>query len=185
MTLVSEHDLPAHPSITATDLRMALCVMACLLVGTVLDELSLQFSVGEMRISVIQKLTACIACILVCQDDSDASQKAGVTRLVVTAVGGLVGFGVVMVNELLGGSVWLLVPLVAVGVLGSLVVCRLTGVPAFQARIGAVTFVLVACTLPGKARCWYALFRLVSTLFGVVVSVVATRLWERYLPSSR
>ena len=177
------HDSTAPVALTPTDFRMAASVLVCCLVATILDAVGLQFPVGEMRISVIQKLTACIACILVSQDDARGSQEAGVTRLIITAVGGLVGFCAVMLNEWLGGSVWVLVPIVAVGVLATLLACRAARVPAFQARIGAVTFVLVACTLPGMARCWYALFRLVSTLFGVAVVVVVTRLWEQYLPS--
>ena len=158
----------------ALDARMAISVLVCCVVSTAPTACDIKFPVGEMRLEIIQKMTACIACLLCCQGDVASSAKAGVTRVVVTAVGGLVGMGVVALDMALGSNPWILVVLVALGLVCTLCLCRLAGVPAFNARIGGITFLLVACTLSGTARLWYALFRLVSTVFGALVVFVVT-----------
>lgn len=162
----------------ALDMRMAISVLACCLVATALSELGLKWPVDEMRLEVIQKMTACIACLFCCQPGLDESRAAGINRIIVTAVGGVVGVAVVALDVVLGSSPWILALLVAVGVVAALSLCRLAGVPAFNARIGGVTFILVACTLTGTARVWYAFFRLVSTVFGALVVYGVTRLFE-------
>ena len=163
----------------ALDMRMAISILICCLAATTLAELGLKFPVGEMRIEIIQKMTACIACLLCCQDNVMASKKAGINRVIVTAVGGLVGVSVVALDMAMGSNPWIVALLVAVGVVATLCLCRLVGVPAFNARIGGVTFVLVACTLAGTARIWYAVFRLVSTVFGALVVLGVTQLFVR------
>ena len=60
----------------------------------------------------------------------------------------------------------------------TLCLCRLAGAPAFNARIGAISYLLVAATLTGPARLWYALFRVLSTVFGAVVVWGVTILME-------
>jgi hypothetical protein len=65
------------------------------------------------------------------------------------------------------------------GLVPTLCLCRLAGAPAFNARIGAISYLLVAATLTGPARLWYALFRLVSTVFGALVVWAVTALMHR------
>ena len=154
------------------DVRIAACVLVCLLVSNVLTALDLRFAVGEMRLDIIQKATACISCLLCCQDTTDASRRAGAMRVLVTAVGAACGMAVVAIDQLMGSNTWLLAMLMTVGLVATLCLCRLTGAPAFNARIGAISFLLVASTLTGTARLWYAVFRLVSTIFGALVTWV-------------
>jgi len=161
------------------DLRIAICVLVCCLVSSALSALDLKFAVGEMRLEVIQKITACISCLLCCQDSTEASRKAGLTRVIVTAIGGVVGMGIVVLDQALGANLWILALLVAVGLLVTMSICRLARVPAFSARIGGITFLLVACTLTGTARLWYALFRVISTVFGALVVWLVTALMVR------
>jgi uncharacterized membrane protein YgaE (UPF0421/DUF939 family) len=158
------------------DLRIAVCVLVCCLVSTVLTALDLKFPVGEMRLDVIQKMTACISCLLCCQDGVEDSRKACGMRVLVTAVGGVCGMAVVAADLALGSNPWLLAPLMAAGLVPTLCLCRLAGAPAFNARIGAISYLLVAVTLSGSARLWYALFRLVSTVFGALVVWAVTAL---------
>lgn len=173
---MQQKDTGQHDSCkpAAVDLRMAICVLICFLVATVLSALDLRFPVGEMRLDVIQKMTACISCLLCCQDTADASRKAGGTRVLVTAVGGVCGIAVVALDLAFGSHPWVLGLLVAAGLVPTLSLCRLAGAPAFNARIGAISYLLVACTLTGAARLWYAVFRLLSTVFGTAVVWVVT-----------
>lgn len=161
---------------SALDVRIALCVFVCLIVSNVLTALNLKFPVGEMRLDIIQKATACISCLLCCQDTADASRKAGAMRVLVTLVGGACGMAIVALDQLLGSNMWVLALLMTVGLVATLCLCRLAGAPAFNARIGAISFLLVASTLTGTARLWYAVFRLVSTVFGALVTWVLTSL---------
>jgi hypothetical protein len=68
---------------------------------------------------------------------------------------------------------WLVIFLIMLGVVITLFGCNLAGTPAFNARIGGVTFILVVLTKTGTDKIAYALFRLLSTLYGVVVIVTA------------
>lgn len=158
------------------DMRIAACVLVCLLTSNILTALNLKFAVGEMRLDIIQKATACISCLLCCQDTADASRKAGATRVLVTVVGCVCGMAVVALDQLLGSNTWLLALLMTGGLVASLCLCRLAGAPAFNARIGAISFLLVASTLTGTARLWYAFFRMVSTVFGALVTWGVTSL---------
>ena len=158
------------------DMRIAVCVLVCLLVSNALTALDIRFAVGEMRLDIIQKATACISCLLCCQDTADTSRRAGAMRVLVTAVGATSGMAVVALDQLTGSNIWLLTALMAVGLVATLCLCRLAGAPAFNARIGAISFLLVASTLTGTARLWYAVFRLVSTIFGALVTWIVTLL---------
>lgn len=172
-----EEKAPWKPS--ALDVRIAVCVLVCCLASNLLTALGLTFPVGEMRLDIIQKVTACITCLLCCQDGLGASVGAGRTRVLVTAVGGAIGIAVVALDILLGQSPWILAVLIAIGTIASLCLCRRAGAPAFSARVGTISFVLVACTLSGTARIWYALFRLLSTVFGAVVVSLVTKAMEQ------
>lgn len=158
------------------DMRIAACVLVCLLTSNALTMLDLRFAVGEMRLDIIQKATACISCLLCCQDTAGASRKAGALRVLVTAVGAVCGMAVVALDQLMGSNIWLLAVLMAVGLVATLCLCRLAGAPTFNARIGAISFLLVASTLTGTARLWYAVFRVVSTVFGALVTWIMTSL---------
>ncbi|MBP3894497.1 MAG: FUSC family protein [Atopobiaceae bacterium] len=164
---------------SALDARIAVCVLVCLLASNALTALDLRFAVGEMRLDVIQKATACISCLLCCQDTSDASRRAGAMRVLVTAVGAVCGMAVVAIDQLTGSNPWLLAMLMTVGLVATLCLCRMAGAPAFNARIGAISFLLVASTLTGTARLWYAVFRLISTIFGALVTWAVTSLMSR------
>lgn len=158
------------------DVRIAACVLVCLLTSNALTALDLRFAIGEMRLDIIQKATACISCLLCCQDTTTASRRAGAMRVLVTAVGAACGMAVVALDQMTGSNIWLLAVLMAVGLVATLCLCRLAGAPAFNARIGAISFLLVASTLTGTARLWYAVFRLISTIFGALVSWTVTSL---------
>lgn len=164
--------------INGLDIRIALAVAVCCLTATVLNHFNLKFSFGEMKMEIIQKMTACIACLLCCQDDTKISFKAGVNRMIITAIGGAAGILAVVINNYFPNE-WLLVLVVAAGILLTLFLCKAAGVPYINARIGGVTFILVALTLNGNARIVYAVFRLISTFYGVLVVLLVTWLYQK------
>ena len=118
-------------------------------------------------------MTACISCLLCCQDSTHASVKAGINRVIITAIGGAVGILAVLVDGA-WNSTFGMVVVVALGVLLTLFLCKCAHVPYINARIGGVTFILVSSTLSGDARIWYAVWRLLSTVYGALVVVLVT-----------
>ncbi len=162
-------------TVSVTDLRIMIAVAICALTATALNHFGLKFTYGTMKLEIIQKMTACISCLLCVQDDFSISKKAGINRIIITIIGGLCGMLVAWIDTLVSNE-WLMILLVAVGVLATLVLCKLAKVPYINARIGGVTFILVACTLTQNARMWYAFFRLISTIYGVLVVLLVTGL---------
>ncbi|MDO4284399.1 MAG: FUSC family protein [Eubacteriales bacterium] len=165
-------------SLTGLDLRMAVSVLLCVLSATILNHLGLKFPVGEMRLEIIQKMTAAICCMLCCQESVFVSRRAGSNRLIITAVGGLVGIAVILLDEMIGNE-WVLCAMIGLGIAATLYFCKLCKVPYINARIGGVTFILVTCTLSGNARIYYAVFRFVSTFYGVLVVMLVTWIFQK------
>ena len=165
-------------SVTLLDVRIAVAILICCLTPTILDHLGLRFQAGEMRLEVIQKMTACISCLLCCQDNVPISKKAGINRLIITAIGGLVGIAVICIDNVLGNP-WIMVLMIALGILVTLFLCKAAKVPYINARIGGVTFILVTCTLSGTARIWYGIFRFVSTFYSVLIVLLVTWVFQK------
>lgn len=165
-------------SVTLLDVRIAVAILICCLTSTILDHLGLRFQAGEMRLEVIQKMTACISCLLCCQDNVPVSKKAGINRLIITAIGGLVGIAVICIDNVLGNP-WIMVLMIALGILVTLFLCKAAKVPYINARIGGVTFILVTCTLSGTARIWYGIFRFVSTFYSVLIVLLVTWAFQK------
>lgn len=174
---------PEPLKVTALDLRIAAAVAVCVLTSTILSAAGLKFHYGEMQLEIIQKMTAAIACLLCCQDNTAVSKKAGINRLIITAIGGLVGIFVVVIDTWINNE-WMMVLLVSVGVLLTLFLCKAAKVPYINARIGGITFILVSCTLTQYARVWYAVFRFLSTLYGVFVVLCVTWIFDRFVRNS-
>lgn len=159
--------------ITILDVRMAVAVLVCYLVSVICSKAGLTLTVGERNIEVLQKMTMCIACMLCCQDNMKISWKAGVNRVIITFIGGLVGILVILLDNLIGND-WILGVLIMAGILLTLLLCKAAKVPYINARIGGVTFILVTCTLQGSTRIYYGCFRLLSTIVGVVIVMLVT-----------
>lgn len=160
------------------DVRIAAAAVICYLTAEILEAFHIGITYDGRNLEVLQRMTAMISCLLVCQDSVKISWKAGLNRIVITLIGGLAGIGVILLDNIISKEVFF-VFLIGAGLLVTLMCCRQAGVPAMTARIGGVTFVLVICTLSGNARILYGVLRLVSTLYGVVVSLVVTWIFEK------
>jgi uncharacterized membrane protein YccC len=133
--------------------------------------------VGDRNLEIIQKMTSCIACLLCSQDTTAISLKAGINRIIITFIGGLVGILVIILDDVIGND-WILGCMVALGIVLTFYLCKAAKVPYINARIGGVTFILVTCTLQSGARIYYGIFRLISTVFGVLVVLLVTWVFQ-------
>lgn len=168
--------------ITGLDVRIAVAVAICYLTSTVLKQFGIMVSWGDTKLEIIQGMTSCFACLLCCQDNTRISRKSGINRLIITAIGGIVGICVVLADEKIGNP-WVMAVLVPLGVLLTMILCKAAKVPYINARIGGLTFILVSCTLAGTARVLYAGFRLISTLYGVLITLLVTWVFTGLLES--
>ena len=155
------------------EFRIAASVVICYLSAAAFSELGIKYTYGEMHLEILQKMTACIACLLCVQDNTKISRKAGINRLIITAIGGITGIGAAVADNAIG-SPWFMAVIIFAGILLTLVMCKMARVPYVNARIGGVTFILVSCTFAGNARIFYALFRFISTFYGVLVVLFVT-----------
>lgn len=170
--------------VTILDIRMAVAVLICFGVSTLLSNVGFTFALGERNLEIIQKMTACIACMLCCQDNAKISWKAGVNRVIITFIGGAIGIVVILLDNVIGKD-WFMGIMVALGIVATLFLCKAARVPYINARIGGVTFILVTCTLQSTARIYYGCFRLLSTIFGVVVVMFVTWVFSLFTKNVR
>ncbi len=168
--------------VTQLDVRLAISAMICYGLAMLLDDvLGVKFHWNGYSMDILQKMTCCISCFLVCQDNTKISFSSGVNRMIITFIGGVVGIVVILLDEAFRID-WLMIPMLGAAVILTLLLCKLAKVPYVNARIGCVTLVLVTCTMASTARIWYGVFRLVSTLFGVIVSLLVTWVFQKLLP---
>jgi len=149
-------------SISMIDLQIVIASGLCLLAANWIPE--------------FQIMTACIATLLCVQDDLKTSGKAGLIRLIVTALGGLVGI-LVILGDIHFENLYIFILLIMAGLLLTLWGCKAVGIPAFNSRIGGVTFILVVLTRAGSDRIYYAFFRLLSTLYGAAAVIIVSALF--------
>ncbi|MCD7918240.1 MAG: FUSC family protein [Clostridiales bacterium] len=166
-------------TVTLLDVRMAVCVLICYTASMLLSDVAgIKFTWGNYSLEIIQKMTCCISCFLCCQDNTKVSLKAGINRLIITAIGGIVAIVIIALDCVIGND-WVEMLMIVVGVVLTLFLCKAAKVPYINARIGCVTLILVACTLNSTARIWYGVFRLVSTLFAVLVVLLVTWIFDK------
>ena len=164
---------PAKLEINVLDIKIIIAVGLCVLTSTVLGALGIKFTYGQMQLDIIQKATAAIACLLCVQDNLGASKGAGWLRIKVTAMAAIASLLVVSLDSFINNQ-WISVLLLMAGVLLTMLLCKLIKAPYMNCRIGAISYVLIAVTLSSQARIVYAIFRVISTIYGVLVVIFVT-----------
>lgn len=164
---------PAKLEINILDIKIIIAIGLCILTSTILDVLGIKVHYGQMQLDIIQKATAAIACLLCVQDNLGASKGAGVMRIKVTVMAAIAALAIVSLDSLIGNQ-WISILLLMAGVLLTMFLCKLVKAPYMNCRIGAISYVLIAVTLPGQARIVYALLRVASTIYGVLIVLLVT-----------
>lgn len=162
---MKETQIQEKVKLTQLDIRMVVSILICILTSTLLSNLNIKFTYGAIHLEIIQKMTSAIACLLCCQESVPISKKAGVNRIIITIIGGMVGIVVIVLDNIVENQ-WVMALMIAVGIGLTLLLCKMSKVPYINARIGGVTFILVTCTMQSFGRVYYAWFRLLSTIYG-------------------
>ncbi len=153
--------------ITNVEVRIGLGVTICLFICYFIPQ--------------IQKLAACTSVVMCTQEMREATGKAGVTRLLGVACGGIAGIVVILLDSLTGNDSIFFV-LCGLGVILNLVLCRAVKMPAIAARVSVITFCLVVFLLEGNARIHYAVSRFIGTLAGAIIALILTVVWQAINP---
>lgn len=135
------------------------------------------------QLTPIQALAACTSAIMCSQDGGNPSWKSLLTRLLGVVCGGVAGAAVSLLHGAVP-NVFLFSLLSGLGILLTLILCRLAKLPYIAARVSAISFMLVS--LMGGAV--YALNRLVGTLCGGIIAVAVAFVWmycAKKLPGSK
>ncbi|WP_418968805.1 FUSC family protein [Alloscardovia omnicolens] len=122
--------------------------------------------------------TSMATAVVVCtQIDRKQARKAGWTRLIGTMFGGIFGLGVVFLDDKLGNNAYIFVALAfaAILIIGALFYAF--QLPAASWKITMISLALVMLVQFGDGRVLYAVFRLVGTVLGVILSVIITTVW--------
>ncbi len=117
---------------------------------------------------------ACIAAIICMQSSVKQSLRQGVSRVIGTVLGGLVGLGVLLLDDLIKIPV-VTGLLMGGGIVLTLWLCNLIKRPA-ACSIGCVVVCVVMLNHGGPDRYVYTLFRVAETIVGIVVAVAVNRL---------
>ncbi len=171
-------------SVTILDLKVAIAAGICLIVAIIFRRVGIMFHYQGTDLEIIQRMTACIGCFLCVQDSFKPSFRQGINRTIITAIGGGVGIVIILINDAVSYD-WLFVIMMILGIIATLFLCKAARVPYISARIGCVTLVLVACTLNSTARIWYAVFRLLSTVFAVIVVMLVAWIFDIIIKNTK
>lgn len=168
---------PADLNINIIDIKIVIAIGICIFTATVLNEMNIKFHFHDMEIDIVQKATTAIACLLCVQDNLGSSKAAGWMRIKVTAMAAIASIFVIGIDSYLGNK-WASIPLLMFGVIITMLLCKLIKAPYMNCRIGAISYVLIAVTLNGQARLIYALFRVLSTIYGIVIVLLVTWIFD-------
>lgn len=155
-------------SLTGLEFRIGITIVICLLFCKVCGMLG--FS--------IQALAACTGAVMCVQDNGKASVGAVKNRVLGVICGGIVGVGVVLLDNLIGVDLLFYV-MVGLGIMANFLLCKAVKLPLVQARVSCMTLLLVVLVLGGPARLNYAIGRFIGTLVGGLIAWGVSAAWEK------
>ena len=157
--------------LTGLELRIGITIVLCLLAC----------HVSALLGFTIQALAVCTGAVMCVQEGGKASVGACKNRVLGIICGGLVGVGVVLLDNLINLDLVFYL-LVGLGIMANFVLCKVVKLPLVQARVSCMTVLLVVLVLGGEARINYAIGRFVGTLVGALIAWAVSVVWEKIAP---
>lgn len=160
------------------DFRVGVTAMLSVIVYNLLCMLS------ENTANYVNVCILAICVIFLADIDWRTTWKAGLIRMMITFIGALVALIPVTVYNVTQSEV-ILVPLFGIGAVITVVLAKLTGVMYVQCRLAIVSYILTVYTFHesyyaamGKSCYGYCLMWILSTVLGVIISVVCAFVWD-------
>lgn len=145
------------------DLEIGLTIVLCLVLCHWINGMGI-------RLEALAVTTGALMCV---QDNTKAAYSTSLTRMLGVFCGGLLGVLIALIDNIVGES-YLFYLLCGIGVVVNLLVCKRFKMIYVQARVSALTLLLVVMVFDGVDRLDYALNRFIGSLAGAVIALAAT-----------
>ncbi|MDR1953763.1 MAG: aromatic acid exporter family protein [Clostridiales Family XIII bacterium] len=153
-------------SIGMRTVKSALAVLACLLVYYFADRL--------LTTTNFDIFLACTAAIICMQDSVKSSLTTGISRLQGTAVGALLGMGVLYVDLAIHNAA-AHIAFIALGTVLLIAICNLLNINK-AIVMGCVVFFVITLRATTADPFWSSIQRLIDTAIGIAISVAINHL---------
>lgn len=161
---------PDIPKVGMRTIKTAVAVVLSYLVFLPIGLLNPQQSGGA---GAMVPFYACIAAVICMQSSVRQTLHQGISRLLGTAIGGVLGLLVLIMDQLLSYPL-ILALMLGVGTVASIWLCNLIKRPA-ACSISVVVLCVILFNHSGPDRYIYALNRMFETGVGAVMAVVVNR----------
>ena len=121
----------------------------------------------------IEALAVTTGALMCVQDSTKAAYTSSLIRMAGILWGGLLGVAIAVIDNLVGQP-YLFYLLCGVGVVTNLLLCKRFGMVYVQARVSALTLLLVVMVFEGTDRLTYAVDRFAGSLVGAVIALGVT-----------
>ena len=121
----------------------------------------------------IEALAVTTGALMCVQDSTKAAYTSSLIRMAGILWGGLLGVAIAVIDNLVGQP-YLFYLLCGVGVVANLLLCKRFGMVYVQARVSALTLLLVVMVFEGTDRLTYAVDRFAGSLVGAVIALGVT-----------
>ena len=128
-----------------------------------------------LGIEAMAVTTGALMCV---QDSAKAAFTASLIRMAGIFWGGLLGVVIAVIDNVLGEPC-IFCLLCGVGVVANLMLCKRLGMIYVQARVSALTLLLVVMVFEGADRLVYAVNRFAGSLLGALIALAVTFVFGR------
>lgn len=148
------------------DIEIGITILVCLLACHVANLMG-------VPIEALAVSTGAIMCV---QDSTKAAYTTSLIRILGVVCGGVLGVIIALIDNAVG------IPLVfyllcAAGVVVNLLVCKMFKMIYVQARVSALTLLLVVMVFDGVDRLDYAFNRFIGSLVGAGIALIVTKIF--------
>ena len=126
----------------------------------------------------IEALAVTTGALMCVQDSTKAAYHSSLIRMAGVFWGGLLGVVIAVIDNVLGEPC-IFCLLCGVGVVANLMLCKRLGMIYVQARVSALTLLLVVMVFEGADRLVYAVNRFAGSLLGALIALAVTFVFGR------
>ena len=166
------------PRIGMRNIKTAVAVMICYIIFIPVRGMG-PADVGS-GLDLVGPFYACIAAVICMQSSVEHSLRQGISRIISTLVGGIVGLLALSVSMAAHSELFTILMLGACMVF-IIWLCNLVGWPA-ACSTGCIVCCAVILSHSGAERYFYTLARTGETIVGILVSIAVNRVLPDYRP---
>lgn len=153
--------------IEVMDVLIGVCIVVCLVFC---------HYVNQTR-TVIDALAVTTSAIMCVQDNTKDAYRSSLTKMIGVFVGGIFGIAIVLIDSAVQVPMLFYV-MCGMGVIATLVVCKFFKIIYVQARVAALTMLLVTMVFEGTDRMDYAMNRFIGSLVGAVLAFAVSVIYS-------